>query len=337
MVTIKDVAREAGVSVATVSRVYNDSELVSQETRQHVKEVGTRLRYTPNRTARSLTTAKTNSIGVLLPDIYGEFFSEVIRGIDESAQARDYHILVSSSHAATSEIDVALRSMRGRVDGLILMWPTNDAELVLPSLPDGFPVVLLNSTTDDGAFDSLTIDNYTGAHAMVTHLIALGHRKIAMILGAPGNHDASERLRGYRAALCDAGLALVPDWELPGDFSESSGWVATMALIERWARPTAIFAANDSMAIGAMSALGEKGLRVPDDIAVAGFDDIPMARYMNPPLSSVHVEIAALGAQATQMLLDRIERKAADRQHRTLPTRLVIRSSCGGSYAPHES
>jgi LacI family transcriptional regulator len=333
MVTIKDVAREAGVSVATVSRVYNDSELVSEETRRHVKEVGTRLRYTPNRTARSLTTAKTNSIGVLLPDIYGEFFSEVIRGIDESAQARDYHILVSSSHAATSEIDVALRSMRGRVDGLILMWPTNDAELALPSLPDGFPVVLLNSTSNDGAFDSLTIDNYPGAHAMVTHLIGLGHRKIAMIQGAPGNHDASERLRGYRAALCDAGLRLVPEWELPGDFSESSGWVATMALIERWARPTAIFAANDAMAIGAMSALGEKGLRVPDDMAVAGFDDIPMARYMNPPLSSVHVEIAALGAHATQMLLDRIEQKTSERQHRTLPTRLVIRSSCGGTRA----
>jgi LacI family transcriptional regulator len=287
MVTIKDVAREAGVSVATVSRVYNDSELVSEETRVHVRAIGSRLRYAPNRAARSLTTNKTHSIGVLLPDIYGEFFSEVIRGIDEAAQARGYHLLVSSSHDVSAEIDVALRAMRGRVDGLILMAPTIDPQLSLPSLPDGFPAVLLNSAESGDAFDALNIDNFTGARAMVTHLVSLGHRRIAMIMGAPGNHDAEERLRGYRAALFDAGIASFQGWEHSGDFSEASGWRAAVALLGVTPRPSAIFAANDAMAIGALSALCENQLRVPDDMAVAGFDDIPMARYMNPPLSSV--------------------------------------------------
>jgi LacI family transcriptional regulator len=172
---------------------------------------------------------------------------------------------------------------------------------------------------------------------MVEHLIRLGHRRIGMIKGAAGNHDAAERLRGYRAALRAARIETDRAWEVAGDFSEQSGWQGALALLDLTPRPTAIFAANDSMAIGVLSALGERGLRVPGDVAVAGFDDIPMARYMNPPLSSVHVEIAALGAEATRMLLDRVEHKTDGRpKQKTLPTRLVVRSSCGGASPPDD-
>jgi LacI family transcriptional regulator len=334
MVTIKDVAREAGVSVATVSRVYNNSGLVREDTRRRVQEIASRLGYTPNVAARSLITSKTGTLGVLLPDLYGEFFSEVIRGIDQTAQRHGYHLLVSSSHDHRSEIEAALRSMRGRVDGLIVMSPDMDAHVAVRHLPERFPVVLLNSAVDGDPFDSITIANFDGAYAMVQHLISLGHRRIAMITGAPRNHDATERLRGYRAALRDANIDGLPAWEAPGDFSEGSGYRAAAVLLRCEPRPTAIFAANDSMAIGALGALRESGVCVPEEMAVAGFDDIPMARYLNPPLSSVHVEISALGERATRRLIEMLQHKTQQpRQHEVLPTTLVVRGSCGGQPA----
>jgi LacI family transcriptional regulator len=167
---------------------------------------------------------------------------------------------------------------------------------------------------------------------MVCHLLELGHRRIAIIKGVEGNADAAERLRGYRGALASAGLASAAI-EVAGDFKEESGFRATGELLQREIRPTAIFAANDAMAIGALSALREAGLRVPDDVALAGFDDIPMARYMDPPLSSVHVDISTIGEHATLRLLAAVRDK--DRHvHRaeTLPTTLVLRRSCGAAF-----
>jgi LacI family transcriptional regulator len=337
MVTIKDVAREAGVSIATVSRVYNNSDLVRADTRAHVQAVAARLGYSPHGSARSLITSKTSTIGVLLPDLYGEFFSEVIRGIDQTAQREGYHLLVSSSHDAASEIDAALRSMRGRVDGLIVMSPNLDAHVAVRRLAAHFPVVLLNAAVDgegdEDALDAITVANRDGAHAMVRHLLRLGHRRIAIITGAARNFDALERLRGYRAALHAAGIAPRPEWEQSGDFSEGSGYRAAREILRLEPRPTAIFASNDAMAIGALSALHEAGVRVPEEIAVAGFDDIPMAKYMNPPLSTVHVEISALGERATERLLEVMQEPASAASRRrqvVLPTTLVIRGSCGG-------
>ncbi|MGH7719387.1 MAG: LacI family DNA-binding transcriptional regulator [Gemmatimonadaceae bacterium] len=334
MATIKDVAREANVSVATVSRVCNDIPGVKDATRRRVQSIAARLGYSPNGAARSLITSRTNTLGVLLPDLYGEFFSEVIRGIDQTARRHGYHLLVSSSHSDKDEIEAALRSMRGRVDGLIVMSPDMDAQVAVKNLPARFPVVLLNCASDDGTLDSLTIENYEGAYALVRHLVGLGHRRIAMIKGSERNHDAAERLRGYRAALRAARLKPARSWEVPGDFSEASGYRAALELLRRTPRPTAIFAANDSMAIGALSALRELGIAVPGEVAVAGFDDIPLARYMNPPLSSVHVDISVLGARATDRLLEVVRGGGGGAQrHDTLPTRLVIRSSCGGQPA----
>jgi LacI family transcriptional regulator len=329
MITIKDVAREAGVSVATVSRVYSGADRVSEPTRLRVREVGSRLGYSPHGAARSLITRKTNTLGVLLPDLYGEFFSEVIRGIDQAAQRGGYHLLVSSAHEESATFEAALRSMRGRVDGLIVMSPGLDAVAALRSLPAAFPVVLLNSAANGDRLDSIGIANYEGAYAMVRHLLDLGHRRIAIITGAAGNFDAGERMRGYRAALAGAGIAPEPGWELPGDFSESSGYAAAIALLELDPRPGAVFATNDSMAIGALSRLREAGLEIPGDVSVAGFDDIPMARYMNPPLTSVHVDISALGELATERLLAGIRHREAAGHHATLPATLMIRESCG--------
>ena len=331
-VTIRDVARVAGVSVATVSRVFNDSGPVNEETRRRIREVAGELRYVPNSAARSLITSRTNTLGVLLPDLYGEFFSEVIRGIDQTAQDHDYHLLVSSSHNDKAEMEAALRAMRGRVDGIIVMSPDIDAQVLAANLPEGLPVVLLNCAGFGGAFDTLNVDNYGGARSMVRHLVGKGHRRVAMIKGEGRNFDAKERLRGYRAALRLAGVERRPGWEQPGDFTASSGYAAVRALLAAAPRPTAIFAANDSMAIGALCALRESGMRVPDDMAVAGFDDIPIARYMSPPLSSVHVAIDELGARAMAALLHAVASKNEHvRRQETLPTTLVVRNSCGGN------
>jgi LacI family transcriptional regulator len=330
-VTIKDVAREAGVSIATVSRVLNNSGPVREETRRRIAEVARRLRYVPDGAARSLITRRTNTLGVLLPDLYGEFFSEVIRGVDRAARLNAYHLLVSCSHDDRAEIEAAVRAMRGRVDGLVVMSPDVDAAALAANLPEGLPVVLLNSAVEGGAYDSLAVDNYGGAYAMVRHLAGRGHRRIASITGSERNHDARERLRGYRAALRDAGLERRPEWELAGDFTESSGFEAARRLLELEPRPTAVFAANDSMAIGAICALRQGGLRVPQDVAVAGFDDIPIARYVDPPLTTVHVSISELGARAVERLLEAVTSKTRQRRRaETVPTTLVVRVSCGG-------
>jgi len=329
MVTIKDVAREASVSVATVSRVLNNAGVVRPETARRIRDVARALRYTPHSGARSLITSKTHTIGVLLPDLYGEFFSEMIRGIDEGARANNYHILVSRAYADRSEIEEAMRAMRGRVDGVVVMSPNVDSES-LSNIPANLPVVLLCSGNRSSALDSITVENYRGAKEMVSHLVSLGHRNIAIINGAEGTADAAERLRGYRAALKEAGIPVSRSLEYSGDFTDASGYAATGLIIQQSPRPTAIFAANDSMAIGALSALREAGIRVPDEMSVTGFDDIPLARYMDPPLSSVKVPIAELGTHAVDMLLNAITHKNSHKRRREkLSTSLVLRSSCG--------
>ncbi|MEO8295825.1 MAG: LacI family DNA-binding transcriptional regulator [Gemmatimonadota bacterium] len=328
--TIKHVAREAGVSVATVSRVMNESSLVAEHTRLQVLQVATRLGYVPHSGARSLITNRTSTIGVLLPDLYGEFYSEVIRGIDQTARRHDYHVLVSSSHADQHDIDTVLRSMRGRVDGLILMVPDLQVASAVAMLPERFPLVLVNCAEESRQHDAITVANFEGADAMVRHLVDLGHTRIAMITGGERNFDAAERLRGFRSALEQAALSMEGDLILSGDFSETSGFRAGAELAQRASRPTAVFAANDAMAIGALSAFREAGLDVPRDIAVVGFDDIPMARYVDPPLSSVHVDISALGECATIRLLEAMQQPAGHVVRREImPTTLVVRRSCG--------
>lgn len=332
MPTIKDVARQAGVSIATVSRAYNGSPLVNETTARRVLEVAGRLDYCPNSAARSLSTCRTQVIGVLLPDLYGEFFSEVIRGIDHAARRDGYQILVSCSHADTRELLAAVRSMRGRIDGLIAMSPTRDSSAAVREISRHVPLVLLNPAVSIDGCPAISIANFDGAYAMVRHLMSLGHRRIATIRGPSGNVDADERLRGYRAALRRGRVAWSPDLEFVGDFTESGGYEIAASLLAMTPRPTAVFAANDYLAIGLMSALHDAGVRVPEEVTVCGFDDIAMARFMSPPLTTVHVDAYALGQRAMERWLAAAHQereKEATRPSAVLSTTLVLRESCG--------
>jgi LacI family transcriptional regulator len=329
-VTIKEVARRAGVSVATVSRVLNRRDPVREETRAEVLAAVAALRYVPSGVARSLSMRQTDAIGVVLPDLHGEFFSEVIRGLDRVARGSGYHLLLSGSHSDPAEVEAVLRAIHGRVDGLIAMLPDLDVAALADRLPPEIPVLLLNGA-EGAPWGGISIDNEGGALAVTRHLIGLGHRRIAFVGGPEKNSDARERLRGYQAGLAEAGLE---EWLEAGDFSEDAGYAAGRRLLAA-ARtstggPTAVFAANDATAIGILCALREGGLAVPGDIALAGFDDIPVARYVLPALTTVHVAIDELGRRAMERLLAALSGDTASLDLRErFPATLVIRESCG--------
>jgi LacI family transcriptional regulator len=327
--TIRDVARAANVSVATVSRALNQQSNVSPQTRARVEQAARELGFVPSGAARSLIMRRTQTIGVLLPDLYGEFFSELIRGIDTAARNHGLHLLLSGSHGDRAEAAAAIKAMSGRVDGLLIMSPHLDASALADNLPRALPVVLMNTRSNGVEVASLTVDNYGGACAMVRHLVGRGHKAIAFIGGPDPNFEAQERLRGYGEALAQ----LLPGSEplvLPGEFTEESGWRVGNRIVAMQRRPDAIFAANDAMAIGCLFCLGEAGIQVPRDIALVGFDDIPLARFVNPPLTTVRVRIAELGSLALERLALSIEnRSVASARPQTLRSELVVRSSCG--------
>lgn len=328
-ITIKDVARQANVSVATVSRALNGHENVAEAVRKRVLQVANELRYSPHHAARSLSSRRTQTIGVVLPDLYGEFFSELVRGIDQVARARGLLLLVSSYHGHPEEQGAALRAMRGRVDGLLVMSPfVGNADFLTENLTPALPAVLMNTALPDGdAHLAISVDNYGGARTMTAHLIDAGHRRIAFIAGPEDNFDARERLRGYRDALAEGLLGAEP-WVLAGDFDEASGDRAGRELLAGKTRPDAVFAANDMMALGCLYAFGQHGVQVPADIALAGFDDIPLARYVHPALTTMRVDIAELGGRALRALLDTAPGSdAVTPEQRTLAPRLVVRDS----------
>jgi len=327
--TIKDVARAAGVSVATVSRALNGAENVLPHTRQRIVDVARELRYSPSGAARSLITRRTDTIGALLPDLHGEFFSELIRGIDQAARARGLHLLLSSSHDDADEAAAALRAMNGRVDGLVVMSPHADDDFLSQNLPPALPAVLLNSGVRQPTQRVFAVDNYGGAREMTKHLVRTGRRRIAYLGGPASNFEARERERGYRAGLPTG----VEPWLLEGDFFEAGGERVGAQLLRLPAaqRPDAVFAANDIMAIGLLGTLLAGGVRVPEDIALAGFDDIPVARYVSPALTTMRVPIADLGQQALDALADALETNAPDAGTTVMPVQLVVRRSCGAA------
>lgn len=328
-VTIKDVAREARVSVATVSRAMNGHENVAEAVRLHVMAVAERLRYTPHAAARSLSSRSTQTIGVVLPELHGEFFSELIRGIEMAARAHDWHLLVSSYHGAPEAQGRALRSMRGRVDGLLVLSPYADQPgFLTDNLPQWLPAVLINTQLDEGAsYPVLSVDNHAGAVAMTAHLLALGHRDIAFIGGPEINFDARERRRGFREVIAGHAGEGARGRELAGDFTEASGHRAGQELLASGDLPDAVFAANDMMALGCLFALTHAGKRVPHDVALAGFDDIPLARLVDPPLTTMRVNIADLGEQAMRRLLELIQHDSTEGERRDLMPELIVRSS----------
>ncbi len=325
--SIYEVASSAGVSVATVSRVLNGTGPVSGDARRRVLEAVESLGYVPHGGARSLSTRRSMNVGVLLPDVHGAFFSEVVRGIDLAARAAGYHVLVSGSHSDLEETSAVLQALHGRIDGLILLTAGIDADWLRRTLPRRVPAVLLNNSGEDHDHDTIRIDNRLGARMAADHLLDLGHRRIAMICGPSGNTDAAERLRGFREALAARDLPTAPI-ELPGDFGEESGFRAGERLADQAPSPTAVFAANDAMAIGCLAALRGRGLRVPEDVSLVGFDDVPIARYLTPALTTVQVPIAEIGGRALERLVELIQsgRETAKRNDVVTPT-LAVRAS----------
>jgi len=332
--TIKDVAREARVSVASVSRALNGGRGVTAETSERIREAAARLRYMPHAAARMLITRRTNTVGALLPDLYGEFFSELIRGIDLAARARGLHLLVSSSHDGAEDAAAALRSMQGRVDGLLIMSAHLDTAFLHANLPASVPAVLLNSGVKSASYAVLNIDNYGGAYAMVRHLLEAGRANVTFIAGPAGNFDAQQRELGYRAAMAKYAPHAPLD-VVAGDFNEESGYLAGQQLVARKQRPSAVFAANDMMAVGCLYAFKDAGVDVPREIALAGFDDIPIARYVTPPLSTVRVRIVDLGRSALEQLAAMLEEPRQDAASiHTLDCEIVTRETCGAARQP---
>ncbi len=296
--TIRDVARHAQVSVASVSRVLNRLENVSEETRRRVADAVRALGYVPHAGARSLSLARTNAIGVVLPDFHGEFFSEIVRGMDREASRHGYMLLLANVHAGNEQSANALRAMRGRVDGLIILAPHLSEGELADAVPTRTPAVLINTRGDAGGHPGVRLDNAAGARAVADHLISLGRKHVVHIAGAAGNIDAQERADAFRDAMRKQGVTVEV---VQGDFSEESGEAAIEALLESGRKVDAIFAGNDMMAIGALQALRHAGLRVPEDVAVVGFDDVPLARHVG--LTTVRVRIAELGERALHRLL----------------------------------
>lgn len=320
--TIRDVAEAADVSVATVSRTLNDAGKVTPHTRERVLAAAKRLDYVPHSGARSLASKRTDTLGVLLPDLHGEFFSELIRGIDAASRGLGLHLLLSHSHGDMAEAVGTIRALRSRVDGLIVMSPYADEAALSAAAGGAVPLILLAGAGREGNHCRIEVDNRAGAIALTNHLLAVGRRRIAFIAGPGDNLEAEQRLAGYRAALTAARLPAGPIAQ--GRFCERSGWEAANVLL-RNDRPDAIFAANDMMAIGALQALRARGISVPGDIALAGFDDIPVARFLDPPLTTVAVPIAEIGRCAVETAMTVIDGRPA--QRRIFAPRLKIRKS----------
>jgi LacI family transcriptional regulator len=295
--TIRDVARHAEVSVATVSRALNGLHNVREETRRRIVDAAKTLGYVPHAGARSLSLARTNAFGVVLPDLHGEFFSEIVRGMDREASRRGYLLLLSNMHGRPEQAALALRAMHGRVDGLIVMAPHLKDDEIAAALPVGLRSMLINTRDASGTHPSIHLDNQAGARAVVDHLVAIGRRRLVHIAGPAANIDAQERAEAFRAAAARHGVESVV---VHGDFGEQSGEIAIRSLIERGHGFDAVFAANDNMAIGTLQALRAACVRVPEDVALAGFDDIPLAKHIG--LTTVRVRIAELGERALSRL-----------------------------------
>ncbi|MDE2730079.1 MAG: LacI family DNA-binding transcriptional regulator [Bacteroidota bacterium] len=321
-ITVRDVARHANVSISTVSRVLNDSARVNQDKKRRVMEAVKQLGYIPNPAARNLVRRETGAIGALLPHITGEFFAELLAGLDEAAQRHSKPLVVSASHRHASEFSQALRILQRRVDGLLIMAPELEAEEVLEMARPGISIVFLNTRRNSANLHTFDFDNYGGVNAMTRHIIGLGHDRLAFVGGPDEAHDAQARRRGFRDALSEKTYAM----EITGDFSAKVGYEAAIRILTDAPQTTAIVAANDLSALGALRALHERGIDVPRDMMVTGFDDIPSAKFATPSLTTVHVPIQELTVQAVSHLAGLIQGDPDPVSHME-PLPLVMRES----------
>jgi LacI family transcriptional regulator len=330
--TIRDVARLSGVSPMTVSRVINDSERVSPETRRRVEQAISELGYVPSRLARGLSRQRTGTLSVIVPDVANPFFTAVVRAAEEVARRADYHVILCDTRADLSvERDVIEELIAHRVEGVVIAPVSDRSATHLRRLAEfGVPFVLIDRTVPGVDCDVVLGDSSSGARQLVEHLISLGHRRIGFIVESDDVSTARDRRRGYEAALNAAGISLDPALVAHAAPDPSGGSAGMARLLELEQRPTAVFTVNNLVALGAIEAVRAAGLDVPDDVALVCFDDIEFASRLYPFLTAMEQPAQTFGTLGTQLLLERIEGRGPDRRHEVvLPGEFIIRKSCG--------
>jgi LacI family transcriptional regulator len=328
LATIEDVARAAGVSRQTVSRAINGKGEIHPVTRQRILGVADRLGYQPSGIARSLATRTSSTIGLVVPDIANPFFPEIARGVEDAAYSAGYHVFLSNSAEDPGREWEIIRSLEGqRIAGLILCSSRlTDAQLV-ELAGRYYPLVLLNRQVVGAEVSSLLIDDYRGAILAMRFLLERGHRAIGLLSGPERSWSGNRRLEGYCQALSDSGLPSQDRWIMAGFPQVEGGRWATRPLLEGAPEITAILADNDLMALGALQACRETGRRTPDDCAIIGFDDIPLAALVAPPLTTVSVDKGEAGQRAMALLTRLLADGAAGATIDVLETHLVVRGS----------
>jgi LacI family transcriptional regulator len=327
-VTIIDVARESGVSYSTVSRVLNGFEFVKDSTRQKVLEAAERLGYVANLQARSLAGGRSNIIGLLVPAIDNGYIVEITRGIDEELARANYELMLYTTHRHRNKESLYVNTIaNGLTDGLILLIPLIQAEYLYALRERDFPHVMIDQTDPDNLSTIVDATNWQGAYEATEYLIKQGHTKIAHIVGLQVLNSARERLEGYKAALNAHGIPYRKTYVVDGDFTHPKGYVMMQKLLQLPDRPTAVFAANDLSAFGAMQAIHDACLTIPDDISIIGFDDIPEASMLSPKLTTMSQPLYQMGRESARLLLELIESTDRPPRRITLATRLIERES----------
>ncbi|UCC89072.1 MAG: LacI family DNA-binding transcriptional regulator [Anaerolineales bacterium] len=334
-VTLKDIAQAVGKSVSTVSSALNDYEDVSQETKELVRRVAREMGYMPNIAAQRLRRKRTDTLGWILPTFgprfSDPFFSELLAGIGNESALNGFDLLVST-HAPGPDEDEAYRRMVSgrRVDGLLVVRTRSNDLRIAFLAEQGFPFVAFGRTQQDFDFPYVDEDGVSGMNLVIQHLIDLGHRRIAFIAAPPDLMFATYRLAGFRGTMERNGLPLDESLIVLGDLTQHTGHQAAGELLDRPDRPTAIAACNDLMALGAMAAAQERGLIVGQDVAITGFDDIPLAQHSHPALTTLHQPIYRIGRMICDMLIKCIRGESLPERHVLLQPSLVVRRSSGG-------
>ncbi|HVD43557.1 MAG TPA: LacI family DNA-binding transcriptional regulator [Gaiellaceae bacterium] len=330
--TIRDVARLSGVSPMTVSRVINDSERVSPETRRRVEEAISELGYVPSRLARGLSRQRTGTLAVIVPDVANPFFTAIVRAAEEVARRADYHVILCDTRADLGvERGVIEELIAHRVEGAVIAPVSDRSATHLRRLAEfGVPFVLIDRRIPGVDCDVVLGDSSSGARQLVEHLVSLGHRRIGFIVESDDVSTARDRRAGYEAALKAAGIALDPALVAHAAPDPSGGSAGMSRLLELEERPTAVFTVNNLVALGAIEAVRAAGLEVPDDVALVCFDDIEYASRLYPFLTAMEQPAQTFGTLGTQLLLERIEGRGPERRHEVvLPGEFIIRKSCG--------
>lgn len=335
--TIEDIARLASVSRSTVSRVLNSHPGVSPTVRQRVQQVIRDKNYAPKAAARSLASSHTDTIGLLIPrsaavSLGDPFIESMIQSIFEASAQQGYFAMLAML-TADMEHDFYDRILRSRHFDGVIMFSSDIDDPILPLLiKDGGPMVLIGRHPYFQNVRSVDVENREGARDAVAHLISLGHRRIGVVNGQMQMEAAQARRDGYKQALLEAGIGIDAELMVDGFYSDVAAHQAMLKLLDLYQPPTAVFAASDSMAIGALNAIVSRGLRVPDDIALVGYDDLPIAAIATPPLSTVHQPVSEMGAHAVRVLVEQIRGQGPATSVRLL-AHLVVRESCGGGAA----